>query len=589
MKRAVNEGGELCQRNGFPEEGDRAGLPIVYARRAKTGNVRSIGRSLVFALVSLLSMLAPGLSGAFGQTPPPTQTSKTDSPSPVPVDSPPPPPPVPPPVPPVPPVPAGGGKTVLPLTAAYSDGFSLGNSASAVELKIAASAQLDGRFYHGTAGDPSGFDIRRARLDLNAKLFQVADVRIQAALEDQAYVRNAFVDFNIHKSLRLRAGQMKVPFSTQWLSLDNQVDFMERYIAEPLHPFFDRGVMLWGNLLDDAATYSMGIYNGNGVDLDGQKGDNDDGKELAVRLFVQPFRRVGPRWLEGLYLAGGGTWEGTSIPLRRFETRGMMAPDSESLIFRWRTDQVLGTNGRNTDSIAATIDSKSRAGAELHYLRDSFTFSAEWAAIHYKGISVYHDLFEGTKRIRHDLLSLTGGSPFELSGSIQAVSFFGSWFLTGEKKSLDAFGWRQPTPRRPIVKGQDGWGALEILARASRIWVPDDDHALFTATSKVTGFAPEDDTGIKGPLPAAGGATVTAVVLDGARELHEATFGLNWTINYHARLLLDYTYLFVPDFDDATKTGGLVSGGSSENSDPTTKNSQVGSAHFFGARLIMRI
>ncbi|HEY3359287.1 MAG TPA: porin [Polyangia bacterium] len=480
----------------------------------------------------------------------------------------------------------GSEKPGQSLAAIYSDGFVLRSVDQKNELRIAASAQLDGRYYPGTTGAPDSFDIRRARLDLGAKLLGFVDIRIQAALEDTPYLRNAFVDFAIHRAFHLRVGQMKVPFSTQWLTLDNQVDFMERSTAEPLYPFLDRGAMVWGALAGDRIVYNLGVYDGVGVDADAAKGDIDHRKEVAYRLFVQPFRRIGPRWIQGLYLVGQGTWNGMSVPTRRFETRGLVAPDLESLVFRWRTEQVLGTNGRNVDQIAATVSSQKRWGAELHYLLGPLTLSAEWVMVSYDDVTIYHDLLQGSTRLKHDLVS----GPVD--GTIHNVSAFVSVFVTGERKYIDNFGWRQPTPLRQVARGERGYGAWEVLARVSRTWVPEKYHAGFFDAQKVKGYAVADATGIKGPLPAEG-ASVNAAVLDGAKLMYELTLGVNWTLNYHCRVMLDYGYLLAPhySYDPATSTGsaGIVSGGNSENADITTKNRNVKSEHEVGLRFIFRI
>ena len=157
---------------------------------------------------------------------------------------------------------------------------------------------------------------------------------------------------------------MKVPFSTQWLTLDNRVDFIERGSDTPVYPFFDRGVLVWGTVAKGTTTYSLGVFNGNGVDVEGTKGDIDDHKDVAARLFLQPFRNSRSRGLKGLYLVGQGTYALTSAPTRRFETRGLMAANYESLLWRWRTEQVIGSNVRNIDQIAGEIDSRTRIGAE---------------------------------------------------------------------------------------------------------------------------------------------------------------------------------------------------------------------------------
>jgi phosphate-selective porin len=460
----------------------------------------------------------------------------------------------------------------------YDEGFLLRTRDKKIALKLAASAQIDGRFYEGASVAPHSFDIRRARIDFSSKLFDRVMIRIQGAFEDSPYVRNAFVDVRLWSFLHLRVGQMKVPFSATWLSADNQVDFLERGTAEPLYPFFDRGGMIWGDLLGQRVTYNFGVFAGAGVDLDANKGDIDESKDLAWRLFLQPFRGS-HRCLEGLYLAGHGTWGMMSVPTRRFETRGLTAANFESLVWRWRTEQVLGTNGRNSDQISAEIDAKTRWGAELHYLYGPFAFSAEWAMVRYEGIKIFHDFNQGAKRLLHqEVLSR--------DGTIHHVSGFVSYFVTGEHKHLDNFGWSQPVPKRPVFLSPRGIGAFELLARFSATFT---DSGLFD-TQKVAGYKAADFTDPNNKLAGAApgeGASVNAAVLEGASKLYEITGGVNWTMNFHLRLQLNYVYIWAPDYVEGKN--GIISAGNSELSDATLKNKIVKSEHMLGFRFIMRI
>jgi phosphate-selective porin len=474
---------------------------------------------------------------------------------------------------------AGGPK--FPLLPIYKDGFRLQTADARSELQLAASTQLDGRFYEGASVAPHSFDIRRARIDINAKLFKLLSIRIQAAMEDSPYIRNAMVDIHIWKEyVNLRVGQMKVPFSSTWLAFDNQVDFLERPVDVPLYPFFDRGGMVWGHLLGGRLSYNLGVFNGSGVDLDLTKGDLDDTKDLAWRVMVQPFRATPVRLLEGLFLVGNGTWGFGSVTTRRYEGRGLTAANFESQVFRFRSDQTIGTNGRQSDVVAGGYDSRTRWGAELHYLKGPFTLSAEWTRVDYKGFRIYHEFYQGSKRLKRDLV-------LERDGKIQNLSAFVSVFLTGEQKHLDIFGWKQPVPRRPLGLSERGIGAWELLARFSATL---SDRALFDQ-QKVSGFAAKDfadpDAKLAGPAPAEGGS-VTAAILEGAPKLYEITGALNWTMNYHLRVQLDYVYLWAPDYELGGKHG-IVSAGNSDLADVTLKNKLVKAEHMLGFRIIMRI
>lgn len=478
-------------------------------------------------------------------------------------------PPSPQPTPPTPtptPAPAGSSSDAAPLAGVFRNGFVLRTADGATELRLAASFQLDSRVYFGDSVAPDSFDIRRARLDVNAKVYDFMTVRIQAAMEDSPYIRNAYLDLGRGKAVNLRIGQMKVPFSTKWLTLDNQVNFIERGTAEPVYPFFDRGLMLWGNVAGSSLNYQLGVYNGTGVDVEGAKGDIDDHKDVALRLFYQPFRSRKGSPLEGLYLVGEGTYALTSVATRRFETRGLMAANFESLLWRWRTEQVIGTDGRNTDVITAEIDSRTRVGAEAHYVRGPLTLSAEWLEAAWDGIAVYHDAMAGSSRVRRELV-------LRRDGAVRSLSLWSGFYLTGERKLIDAFGWRQPNPLAPFTGKGSGRGSWEVLARYSRTRT---DAGLFDAV-RVTGF----------PGGVGDGNAVTAAVLQGSSNVRELTVGLNWMMNYYFRIIFDVTTITALDYEAGRR--GIVSGGNSELGDPTVKNRLVETEHMAAVRFIVRI
>lgn len=456
----------------------------------------------------------------------------------------------------------------------FKNGFSFRTADRQNELRLQGSFAFDYRAYGGDSVAPSSFDVRNARVEISGKLRDFISFRLQLAMEDSPYIRNAFADVSSTDAFHLRIGQAKVPFSTQWLTEDGQVDFLERGSAEPIYPFIDRGVTIWGSVARKVITYNVGVFNGSGIDSDYTKGDIDDSKDVAVRLFLQPFRNMSSPALEGLYLVAQGTYGNASVPTTRYETKGLVAADYESEIWRWRTEQQIGSNGRNTDQISGQIDSRERIGAELNYIYGPLSAGVEWAKVHYDGIQIYHDFFVGSKRLKHDPV-LTA------SGDVKSISAVIGYFLTGEKKLLDNFGWRQPTPTRPFWPGNHNPGAWEILARFSRTTT---DPALF-ASKKVSGYRAADLG--SGVVAVGDSGSVTAAVLDGATVANEATVGVNWTLNYNFRILFDVETIWAPDY--ANGVGGLVSAANSQLGDPVKKNRIVERENMAGLRFIFRL
>lgn len=419
--------------------------------------------------------------------------------------------------PPVAPRPAPAGKGTA-LSAVYDEGFRVRTNDGSTDLRLAWSAQLDGRAPFGASVLSPSFDIRRARLDFIATVSRRLFVRIGLAAEDAPYIRNAFADFEIDELLHVRVGQMKVPFSTEWATFDNQVNFLERAYSQPIHPFLDRGVLLWGKVPRDVLVWNAGVFAGAGVDADAPRGDVDAGKQVAFRLFAQPFRHADARAVRGLYMVTQGTWEEASVATKRFEERGATTPLFESNLLLWKGPDD------------ATLDTKARIGAELHYLYGPLAISGETATLRWTKLA-------GTT-----------------TGAVRSDSIWASVFLTGESKALDNFGWRQPNPHRPVFgadPSKTGAGAIELLARASTTSV---EPELFD-------------------------------VYEGARRMNEVTLGVSWTLAYAARLQLNVVHTWVPDYAGGDGGSGIVSGGSSE----TGRRALVPSESLVGLRAIFRI
>ncbi len=466
------------------------------------------------------------------------------------------------------------------LRAYYQDDFILETADGTFQLRIRGNVHFDARFYQSeNRGAPHGFDIRRARIDLQGRIHDRFTFRLQPEFAGAPYIRNAWVAARIVPAFHIQLGQMKIPYSTSWVTLDNNVNFVERGAANPVFPFFDRGLLLWGEVARGVLVYSAGVFNAAGVDLEVPAGDQDDHKDIVGRLFLRPFSHSGHEVLQGLHLVAGGTWGRMSRPTQ-LETKGYGAANFESAIWRWRTQQLLGTDGRVTDHLTAEIDTRHRLGAELHYLLGPLVLSSEYLETHYRDIALYHDFQVGSSRTVHNEV-------LRVSGVVRSWSSWISLYVTGESKQLANQGWRTAKPKSPV--GSGGPGAWEILVRYSRTW---SDRVLFTP-AVVNGFAAADPSlpaGYTGSTPGAGNAMVAAV-LDGAHDAHEITVGLNWTLNPMVRIQVNDVYLWAPSADrtgDGTNDNLLISGAGSGQVDPERKDRKTSWENAVLVRLIFK-
>jgi len=392
----------------------------------------------------------------------------------------------------------------IPVVAYWKNAFTLSTPDEAYWLKIRGNVHLDSRFYGANSANPSNFDIRRARIDLQGQFYKFIQMRLQAEFADNPYIRNAYVDFAFRDWLHLRPGQMKPPFSTSWWTLDNNVNFIERGAGTPIYPFFDRGFWIWGDLFEKSVTYNLSVWTGAGMDLDYQRGDIDDHKDFIGRLFLAPFITLKDySFLQNTYVCVEGSYGMQSIPTTRFETKGYRAAVYDDLYWTWET-QNPGYG---------EIGGRNRWGAEFHYIYGPFSVSTEYLVAEYKDIDVF-DKKDGALVIPNAY------------GKVKSWSTWVSFFLTGESKTLSNEGWRQPNPRNDFDPFHfKGLGAWEVLVRYTHTKTDED---LFQTTS----FGGKDYR-----------------ILAGADDVYEYTAGVNWTWNALVRWQFNYVHL------DATGEG----------------------------------
>ncbi len=455
---------------------------------------------------------------------------------------------------------AGSVSAQTPVRVYYDDDFILETADGAFQLRLRGNLHLDTRLYRGDGQAAiSNLDIRRARIDFVGRIHERFTFRIQPELSGSPYLRNAWADWEVADWLHLRWGQMKVPFSSSWLTQDNNLNFVERGTAGPVHPFFDRGFLLRGELFGGVATYDLGVFTGAGTDADVSAGDIDSEKEVAARLFLRPSPGDAAALLHGLTMVVGGTWTGATVPTARYESRGLRGADHGAALWRWQTDQVLGTDGRVTDRVGATIGSRRRLGIEAHWLRGPFVVSSELVELRYDDVSAHHELWRGSTLLERVPVA-------RRSGAIRSWSTWASWYVTGEAKRLTDGGWRTARPATVWgsgATGRRGSGAVELLARYSRTV---SDYALFHPWT-VAGFSPGSTAGLPpdydGALPGSG-VRLTAAVLDGAHTVNEITLGVNWNVNSMVRVQLNDVLLWAPPEDrtgDGVNDNLLISGG----------------------------
>ena len=314
---------------------------------------------------------------------------------------------------------------------AAQDGFVVESGDGAFRLRVTGYAQADGRFFPGDEDElgTNAFLLRRVRPIVSGTVGRIFDFNITPDFGGgAAVVQDAYLEARYSESARLRLGKFKVPFGLERLQSATNLLFVERGFPSSLAPIRDVGVQLHGDFGGGVAAYAVGVFNG-ALDAGSADTDTNDGKDVAVRLFLQPFRKSAALGAQGIGIgiaAVTGTQEGA---LPSFRSPGQVA------FFTYASGVSAG-------------GTRTRVAPQASYTNGPFRVIAEY-------VRSSQDVKRGTGaiRVRNDAWQATA-----------------AWLLTGESPA-----WGPVSPRRPFEKGK-GRGAFELAARYSQL---DLDDAVF--------------------------------------------------------------------------------------------------------------
>jgi hypothetical protein len=193
-------------------------------------------------------------------------------------------------------------------------------------------AQVDFRGYEEGSSLKNNFLVRRGRIGLLGTFYKYLDFFVEADFgQGTAVLTDGYLELRYWPEFRFRVGQFKVPFSYEDLFADNNIDFVERSVADNLAPSRDLGAMVHGSLFGGVIGYAGGIFNGTGQNT----ADTNNSKDLAGRLVVRPFKQSDIALLKTLHLGADVTWgeqdggqslrgrtDGTFVFFDRIDTRG---------------------------------------------------------------------------------------------------------------------------------------------------------------------------------------------------------------------------------------------------------------------------
>ncbi len=247
-------------------------------------------------------------------------------------------------------------------------------------------------------------------------------------------LQDAYADVRFLPEIKLRGGKFKEPVGLERLQSANNLLFIERALPTNLVPNRDVGLQLFGDISGGVVSYAVGAFNGV-FDGGSGDGDNNDGKDVAGRIFVQ---------IKGIGFGVAGTFgkqkgSATSPNLPSFKTAG------QSTFFRYINDTA-------TPNVTVASGKVFRLAPQATYYWGPFGFLGEYV------------------RSTQEVTNNNGTDDFTHQAWQTAVSFV----LTGEKAS-----YKGVKPKNPIKPSEGKWGAVEIAARYNELRVDGDVFPSF--------------------------------------------------------------------------------------------------------------
>src|SRR3954468_2635163 len=181
-------------------------------------------------------------------------------------------------------------------------GFSFSSADTNFLLKVRGYVQADGRFYvndHIPGNDT--FLMRRVRPIFEGTVWKHYDFRvmldfasgINSSASNNGFLQDGYLNVHYWPEFQIQVGKFKPPVGLERLQSGANLLFAERGLPTQLVPNRDVGLQLHGQIMEGVLGYQVGVFNGV---QDGASGDSDvgtdDHKDVAARLFAQPFKNT---------------------------------------------------------------------------------------------------------------------------------------------------------------------------------------------------------------------------------------------------------------------------------------------------------
>ncbi len=383
-------------------------------------------------------------------------------------------------------------KTDKKVEIGYKDGFYIKTKDNNFKIKLGGRVNFDGKFFiNNDHPKKNDLFLRRARIGVSGTFYRHYDFKVETDFaKSGASLKDGYLNFGFFPEYQLKVGQFKVPFSLESVSSSLWMDFIERsIIASNLTPGRDYGIMLHGNPFAGKLHYGIGIFDGTRAN----KSDNDDDKDVALRIALSPFKDSGNILLKNLYIGGSMTYG---------HHRFFYPSDKDYL---WNKGSFRTYGGTKFFEFSDDIKQKgkmARYGEEFFWAVGPLSLQGEW-------------------------LKMDFGNMINSFGKVHNLSIKGGYlnigyFITGERRILKNGKLSRIRPKYSFIPHKKkAWGAIELALRYDYMKFDDDffkygfsDASIYT--DRVEGF----------------------------------TLGINWFLNPVTLVRLNYSHV---DFDDYVK------------------------------------
>lgn len=313
------------------------------------------------------------------------------------------------------------------------EGFVIQSEGGDFKLQVRGYAQFDGRFYPEDDGKlgTNAFLLRRVRPIVQGTVAKYFEFNITPDFGGGSSVlQDAYLDFRYSPKARLRVGKFKGPVGLERLQSATAISFVERALPASFVPNRELGAMLHGELGAGVFAYAIGVFDG-AVDGGSVDTDSNDGKDLAGRVFLSPFKR-GKSVLKNLGFGISGTTGKQSGALPSYRTGGQL------VFFSYAT----GVSAEGT---------RTRYSPQLSFYSGPFGLLGEYAV--------------SKNRVSK--------APTVATLEHRAWQATASITLTGDDASYGGV-----KPKKPFDPSKGQWGALELVARANAASLDRDAFSL---------------------------------------------------------------------------------------------------------------